>query len=89
LKFDCDNGACRSICNLAVSSPDLYPVASLAELVRRKGEPIVDAPRATQVAVIGMACRLPGAIDSPQKLWEALLRGDDFVTVATNRDGFD
>ncbi len=26
-----------------------------------------------------MACRLPGGIDSPQGLWEALLRGDDFV----------
>src|SRR6201999_3267975 len=33
----------------------------------------------TPVAVIGMACRLPGGIDSPQRLWEALLRGDDFV----------
>src|SRR5829696_68584 len=32
------------------------------------------------VAVIGMACRLPGGIDSPQQLWEALLRGDDLVT---------
>jgi mycolipanoate synthase len=31
------------------------------------------------VAVIGMACRLPGGIDSPQRLWDALLRGDDFV----------
>ena len=31
------------------------------------------------VAVIGMACRLPGGIDSPQRLWEALLRGEDFV----------
>ena len=27
-----------------------------------------------------MACRLPGGIDSPQKLWESLLRGDDLVT---------
>lgn len=27
-----------------------------------------------------MACRLPGGIDSPQKLWEALLNGEDFVT---------
>jgi mycolipanoate synthase len=26
-----------------------------------------------------MACRLPGGIDSPRRLWEALLRGDDFV----------
>ena len=27
-----------------------------------------------------MACRLPGGIDSPDQLWEALLRGDDLVT---------
>jgi polyketide synthase 5 len=27
-----------------------------------------------------MACRLPGGIDSPARLWEALLRGDDLVT---------
>jgi polyketide synthase 3/4 len=34
---------------------------------------------ATPVAVVGMACRLPGGIDSPQRLWEALLRGADLV----------
>ena len=33
----------------------------------------------TPVAVIGMACRLPGGIDSPQQLWQALLRGEDLV----------
>ena len=27
-----------------------------------------------------MACRLPGGIDSPEQLWETLLRGDDLVT---------
>ncbi len=32
------------------------------------------------IAIIGMACRLPGGIDSPEQLWEALLRGEDFVT---------
>ncbi|MGE2725632.1 sulfolipid-1 biosynthesis phthioceranic/hydroxyphthioceranic acid synthase [Mycolicibacterium pulveris] len=36
--------------------------------------------RVTPVALIGMACRLPGGIESPQKLWEALVRGDDLVT---------
>ena len=34
----------------------------------------------TPIAVVGMACRLPGGIDSPQKLWEALMRGDDLIT---------
>ena len=40
----------------------------------------VDKPRVTPVAVIGMACRLPGGIDSPDTLWQALLRGDDVIT---------
>jgi mycolipanoate synthase len=39
----------------------------------------VGAASATPVAVIGMACRLPGGIDSPQLLWEALVRGEDLV----------
>ncbi len=34
----------------------------------------------TPVAVIGMACRLPGGINSPELLWQSLLRGDDLIT---------
>ncbi|OBK40923.1 polyketide synthase [Mycobacterium kubicae] len=40
----------------------------------------MDRTTVTPVAVIGMACRLPGGIGSPVELWEALLRGEDFVT---------
>ena len=40
----------------------------------------MDKAGVTSIAVIGMACRLPGGIDSPERLWEALLRGDDLVT---------
>src|ERR1700747_842781 len=42
--------------------------------------PTMGSTPVTPVAVIGMACRLPGGIDSPEQLWEALLRGDDLVT---------
>jgi polyketide synthase 5 len=44
-----------------------------------KVETLVETP-VTPVAVIGTGCRLPGGIDSPQRLWQALLRGDDLVT---------
>ncbi|WP_197694706.1 type I polyketide synthase, partial [Mycobacterium sp. 852002-51971_SCH5477799-a] len=40
----------------------------------------VPVAKAPFTAVIGMACRLPGGITSPDQLWEALLRGDDLVT---------
>jgi mycolipanoate synthase len=43
------------------------------------GDCTLRAATVTPVAIIGMACRLPGGIDSPQRLWEALLGGDDFV----------
>ncbi|WP_068180385.1 type I polyketide synthase [Mycobacterium sp. UM_CSW] len=39
----------------------------------------MDKAGVTPVAVIGMACRLPGGINSPDLFWEALLRGDDLV----------
>src|SRR6201988_3221376 len=42
--------------------------------------PTMNTTPVTPIAVIGMACRLPGGIDSPEQLWEALLRGDDLVT---------
>jgi polyketide synthase 5 len=42
--------------------------------------PPIGTTPVTPVAVIGMACRLPRAIDSPEQLWDALLRGDDLVT---------
>jgi acyl transferase domain-containing protein/NADPH:quinone reductase-like Zn-dependent oxidoreductase/acyl carrier protein/NADP-dependent 3-hydroxy acid dehydrogenase YdfG len=34
----------------------------------------------TAIAVVGIGCRLPGHIDSPDALWDSLLRGTDFVT---------
>ena len=41
---------------------------------------VMNKPPTTPIAIIGMACRLPGGIESPEQLWDALLRGDDLVT---------
>ncbi|SON63260.1 Mycocerosic acid synthase-like polyketide synthase [Mycobacterium simulans] len=46
----------------------------------------MDHTRVTPVAVIGMACRLPKGIDSPDRLWDALLAGDDLIAeIPTDR----
>ncbi|PSK89915.1 acyl transferase domain-containing protein [Murinocardiopsis flavida] len=34
----------------------------------------------TRVAITGMACRLPGAITTPQQFWAALAQGRDLIT---------
>ncbi|MFJ5105335.1 type I polyketide synthase, partial [Streptomyces sp. NPDC088554] len=47
------------------------PAGPGAEAVRGADEPI---------AVVGMACRLPGGIDSPEELWQAVLDGTDAVS---------
>ncbi|TDQ54398.1 type I polyketide synthase [Actinorugispora endophytica] len=33
----------------------------------------------TRAAVTGIGCRLPGGVDSPQKLWDALTAGEDLT----------
>ncbi len=52
----------------------------MARIDEERGVSEVRGSSLTPIAVIGMACRLPGGINSPHKLWEALLRGDDMVT---------
>ena len=35
--------------------------------------------RSPQVAIVGMSCRLPGGVRSPQTLWDFLLAGGDGI----------
>ncbi|HYQ68098.1 type I polyketide synthase [Actinophytocola sp.] len=41
------------------------------------------------VAIVGMACRLPGGIGSPEELWEFLLAGGDGITPFPTDRGWD
>ncbi len=60
------------------------PVAQVSPQTRFRDQGLdslgaADAP----IAIIGMGCRLPGGLDSPEALWQALLTGYNGVVEHT------
>ncbi|MGW2635077.1 type I polyketide synthase [Streptomyces chattanoogensis] len=82
---------------LAFDSPTPRAVARvLAEQEEpRQEEPSQEEPRelpadgADPVAIVGMACRLPGGADSPDALWELLADGTDAMSPFPSDRGWD
>ncbi|KAH8891135.1 polyketide synthase [Thozetella sp. PMI_491] len=74
-----------------LSSPKLfeyYSIKTLASYLTRTHDPVLlesafqhhSANSTGDIAIISMACRLPGGITSPAEFWELLEKGGDAVT---------
>ncbi|MFE7296089.1 beta-ketoacyl synthase N-terminal-like domain-containing protein [Streptomyces sp. NPDC057579] len=77
---------------LAFDRPD--PLSVARALVQQEDPPRaaawgVPADGADPVAIVGMACRLPGRADSPEALWDLLAGGTDAMSPFPDDRGWD
>ncbi|OEV13520.1 type I polyketide synthase, partial [Streptomyces nanshensis] len=64
------------------------------ELVGSEAESAVPTPTLPSVAddpiaIVGMSCRFPGGVESPEDLWRVLVDGDDVITEFPSDRGWD
>ncbi|WP_327130126.1 SDR family NAD(P)-dependent oxidoreductase [Streptomyces sp. NBC_01343] len=75
-------------------TPTALAAHVLAELLDENGDARLPAAVATGVsddpiAIVGMACRLPGGIDSPEDLWDLVLEGREGIADFPTDRGWD
>ncbi|TDV49770.1 type I polyketide synthase [Actinophytocola oryzae] len=83
-------GRLNAVTGLRLPATLLFDLPTVTELARHLRtelvgerddvEPTAPVPRADDaIAVVGMGCRLPGGVSSPQDLWDLVVSGGDAV----------
>ncbi|KAL7941564.1 putative polyketide synthase [Trichoderma barbatum] len=80
------SGVTDKLSSATVRRQDLVNWAMQDECIFDQPHGISSMPQNSRLAIVGMACRMPGGADSPEEFWELLMNGvDTHTTVPSDR----